>query len=133
MQSYCQSGTFVVRTCILTGIGKNRNDCVMLRLQKIKNLFILHSLKLEKITFKNPGLVPKFGVTLFVVSQKSHSNLNFGYTLYFTGWTQDTGMITENIIPEIRRVGETGRLNCTVTGQKDSRVKIFYTLQCHHE
>ena len=36
-------------------------------------------------------------------------------------------MITENIIPEIRRVGETGRLNCTVTGQKDSRVNFSYT------
>ena len=36
-------------------------------------------------------------------------------------------MITENIIPEIRRVGETGRLNCTVTGQKDSRVNFSHT------
>lgn len=54
---------------------------------------------------------------LFVLKNKHYSYIMFAV------YAQDIPKITQVILPEIKRAGEMGMLNCTVTRQGNNKVK----------
>ena len=46
---------------------------------------------------------------------------------YISVYGQEIPQIAKEILPEIKRVGETGMLNCTITDQGNNKVSIWYT------